>query len=125
VERQIEGTVLHCWQVYTVAVGSMTDGCHDWFYDRATITEEIVRRAETMVASMSAVQSAFEDSASAINPDRALSELSDDLTRALDLALWTFDFRGDLEDALDGALLRSILAGTPTLSGGLLAASSV
>jgi len=78
-----------------------------------------------MVASMSAVRSTFEHSASAINPDRALSDLSDDLTRALDLALWTFDFRGDLEDALDGALLRSILAGTPTLSGGLLAAASV
>jgi len=49
-----------------------------------------------------------------------LGDLSSDLNRALDQALWTFDFRGELEEALDEAILRSVLAGTPTLSGGLL-----
>jgi hypothetical protein len=50
----------------------------------------------------------------------SLDGLSAEIERALDLAIWAFDFQGDLEDALDGAFLRSVLAGTPTLTGGLL-----
>jgi hypothetical protein len=103
----------------------MTDGAPDWFYDVVVMTEEIVRRVGTMVASTSPIRYVFDDSIAFASPDRALNELSDELTRAIDVALWTFDFRGDLEEALDGALLRSILAGTPTFSGGLLAAASV
>jgi hypothetical protein len=103
----------------------MTDGRSDWFYDMATLTEEIVRRVGTMVASLSAARYSLDNSIALSSPEHALSELSEDVTRAIDLALWTFDFRGDLEEALDGALLRSILAGTPTLTGGLLAAASI
>jgi hypothetical protein len=78
-----------------------------------------------MVASASAARYTFDESIAIASPNGALSDLSDDLSRAIDQALWTHDFRGDLEDALDGALLRSILACTPTLSGGLLAATSI
>jgi hypothetical protein len=53
-----------------------------------------------------------------------LGELSQELSRALDQALWTFELQGELEDALDVAFLRSALAGTPTLSGGLISAAA-
>jgi hypothetical protein len=125
VERQIEAVVLHCWLVYTVAVGSMTDGGRGWFYDEATILDARARRAATMTATMSTGQSASETSAWVSGSDCDVNELSHELTRALDLALWTFDFRGDLEEALDGAWLRSVLAGTPTLSGGLLSTAAM
>ena len=60
----------------------------------------------------------FGDSASVIG------DLSQEFTRALDQALWSFEFQGDLEDALDVAFLRSALAGTPTISGGLISAAA-
>jgi hypothetical protein len=78
-----------------------------------------------MSATMSTGQSTSETSDWVSGSDCAVSELSYEFTRALDLALWTFDFRGDLDDALDGAWLRSVLAGTPTLSGGLLSTAAM
>jgi len=73
---------------------------------------------------MSATANAFSMSAdlyhSGTHAMGALGDLSCDLNRALDQAIWAFDFRGELEEALDEAILRSVLADTPTLSGGLL-----
>ena len=74
-----------------------------------------------MIATTSAVQHPGDEP---VFPAQALGELSDELTRALDFELWALTFRGDLDDALDGALLRSVLAGTPTLSGGLVSFAS-
>jgi hypothetical protein len=73
-----------------------------------------------MVASGFTRHAPSDDTASLTELMGSFDSLSEDFARALDCALWTFDFQGDLEEALDGAFLRSVLAGTPTLSGGLL-----
>jgi len=73
-----------------------------------------------MVAIATDIDFSPEGAASPIDRLGPLEGLSDEVGRALDLALWTFDFRGDLEDALDDAFLRSVLSGTPTLTGGLI-----
>jgi hypothetical protein len=54
----------------------------------------------------------------------SLDDLTAELEDALDRAIWAFDFQGDLEDALDQALLRSALASTPTIGGGLFAVAA-
>jgi hypothetical protein len=100
----------------------MTDGARDRFYDAGAMSDERGWRRDTMIASTSADQIAFDGFAPAAGAHRVLTDLSDDLTRALDQALWSFDLRGDLDEALDGALLRSVLAETPTFSGGQLSA---
>jgi hypothetical protein len=77
-----------------------------------------------MVAISTATRFSSEDTASTTAAANPLDGLSEDLGRALDVAFWALDFRGDLEDALDGAFLRSVLASTPTLSGGLLSSAA-
>jgi hypothetical protein len=46
-----------------------------------------------------------------------LTELTSELTSALDEALWSYLLRAELEEALDTALFRAAMADTPTLSG--------
>jgi hypothetical protein len=77
-----------------------------------------------MAAIATASRFSSEDTASGTDAAKSLDGLSEELGRALDLAFWALDFRGDLEDALDGAFLRSVLASTPTLSGGLLSSAA-
>lgn len=43
--------------------------------------------------------------------------LTEEVGTAVDRALWAFLLQAELEEALDAALLRAALAGTPTLSG--------
>jgi len=50
----------------------------------------------------------------------SLNDLSADFADAIDRAIWAFELQGELEEALDYALFRVALAGTPTLSGGFL-----
>jgi len=77
-----------------------------------------------MTATTSNVPTTAEQTPFVVDFTGTLGELSQELSRALDQALWTFDFQGELEDALDVAFLRSALAGTPTLSGGLISAAA-
>ena len=56
--------------------------------------------------------------------DDTLASLASDFVGALNSALWTLDFQGDLEEALDAALLRAALASTPTLSNDLFAVAA-
>src|SRR4051794_3693302 len=102
----------------------MTDGSRIWFYDVPTINCEMLRRAQIMAATASAAHLSPEDAAFLTDTSDSLAGLSDELARAFDFAFWTFDFRGELDDALDGAFLRSVLASTPTFSGGLLASAA-
>jgi hypothetical protein len=53
--------------------------------------------------------------------DDTITILKAEVAGALDQAFWTFDFQGELEEALDAALLRATLAVTPTLSSDLFA----
>ena len=48
---------------------------------------------------------------------RDLRELTSELTTALDGAIWSYMLRAELEDAFDEALLRAVIAETPTFSG--------
>ena len=54
---------------------------------------------------------------------RDLTELTSDLTSALNGAIWSYLLRAELEDAFDVALLRAAMAETPTLSGSVLFAA--
>jgi hypothetical protein len=55
---------------------------------------------------------------------RDLADLTTELTSALNGAIWSYMLRAELEDALDTALFRAVMAETPTLSGaGLFSAS--
>lgn len=49
-------------------------------------------------------------------PDK-LHDLTTDLTTALNGAIWSYMLRAELEEAFDTALLRAVIAETPTLSG--------
>jgi hypothetical protein len=102
----------------------MTDCSVVWFYDEVTIDTELRRRTEIMVARAMVYRFSNDDSAFLAEPSAPIEGLSDEFARALDLAFWTLDFRGDLEDALDVAFLRTALAATPTLSGGLLSSAA-
>ena len=54
---------------------------------------------------------------------RDLTELTSELTTALNGAIWSYLLRAELEDAFDTALLRAAMAETPTLSGSFLFAA--
>lgn len=45
-----------------------------------------------------------------------LDDLTADLSRALHQAIWSFMLQADLEEELDGALLRSAISETPVLA---------
>ena len=54
---------------------------------------------------------------------RDLLDLTSELTSALNGAIWSYLLRAELEEAFDTALLRAVIAETPTFSGsGLFAA---
>jgi hypothetical protein len=46
-----------------------------------------------------------------------LTDFTAELTSAVGDAYWSFVFRGELEEAIDSALLRAAIAETPILSG--------
>jgi hypothetical protein len=102
----------------------MTDCSVIWFYDGVTIDRELRWRTQIMVARGMVYHFSTGDSAFLAESSAPIEGLSDEFARALDLAFWTLDFRGDLEDALDVAFLRTVLAATPTLSGGLLSSAA-
>lgn len=45
-----------------------------------------------------------------------LTELTTDLSQALDSALWSFSLTAEIEDAFDTALLRAAMSSMPKLS---------
>lgn len=51
---------------------------------------------------------------------RDLRDLTTELTSALNGAIWSYLLRAELEEAFDTALLRAVIAETPTLSGASL-----
>jgi len=53
----------------------------------------------------------------AFRSQRALTDLTADLTTAVSDAYWSFMLQAELEDAFDTALLRAAIAETPTLCG--------
>jgi hypothetical protein len=65
------------------------------------------------------VRFGFESRGTRVRSERALAELTHDLSAAVDDAYWAFMLQGELEDAFDTALLRAAMDETPVLSGPL------
>lgn len=77
-----------------------------------------------MDATLTALEAPTDGITFTADASKTLDDLTTELTSALDNAFWAFDFQGELEDALDAALLRMVLAGTPIFSGELIAVAA-
>ena len=74
-----------------------------------------------MNATLSTFDSVIGTEIFAAGIDDTITSLRSDVAGALDQAFWTLDLQGELEEALDAALLRATLATTPILSNDLFA----
>ena len=61
----------------------------------------------------------FETSSRRARPEAALADLTHDLSTAVSDAYWAYMLQGELEDAIDTALMRAAMDETPVLSGPL------